>query len=55
MNKATSVREYDTFPRQVRSPFDVMMLTEKREMPVSGYGWDQCEFSPMSCLLRRRR
>lgn len=27
----------------------------KREKPLSGYGWEQCEFSPMSCLLRRRR
>ncbi|KAE9548087.1 hypothetical protein FO519_008703 [Halicephalobus sp. NKZ332] len=46
---------YITFPRQLRSPFDVMMLAEKREKPLNGYGWDQCEFSPMSCLLRRRR
>lgn len=28
----------------------------KREKPMLvGYGWEQCEFSPMSCLLRRRR
>jgi ABC-type antimicrobial peptide transport system permease subunit len=46
---------YAIFPRHVRSPYDVMVLAEKREKPLSGYGWDQCEFSPMSCLLRRRR
>uniref|UniRef100_A0AC35U3S6 Uncharacterized protein n=1 Tax=Rhabditophanes sp. KR3021 TaxID=114890 RepID=A0AC35U3S6_9BILA len=22
---------------------------------TSGYGWDECEFSPLSCLLRKRR
>ncbi|CAI5440721.1 unnamed protein product [Caenorhabditis angaria] len=22
---------------------------------ADGYGWNDCEFSPMSCLLRRRR
>jgi len=36
---------------------------EKREQGVHGgadkrmstYGWEQCEFSPLSCLIRRRR
>ncbi|EFO88904.1 hypothetical protein GCK72_006815 [Caenorhabditis remanei] len=27
-------------------------LTEKRG---DGYGWNDCEFSPLSCLLKRRR
>ncbi|CAD5212009.1 unnamed protein product [Bursaphelenchus okinawaensis] len=32
------------------------MVQIKREKPMlMGYGWEQCEFSPMSCLLRRRR
>ncbi|CEF71439.1 Hypothetical protein SRAE_X000076400 [Strongyloides ratti] len=28
----------------------------KRERPLqmSGFGWDECEFSPLSCLLRKR-
>ncbi|CAL2032088.1 hypothetical protein CAEBREN_06314 [Caenorhabditis brenneri] len=28
------------------------LLTEKRG---DGYGWNDCEFSPLSCLLKRRR
>ncbi|PIC47748.1 hypothetical protein B9Z55_006987 [Caenorhabditis nigoni] len=28
------------------------LLTAKRG---DGYGWNDCEFSPLSCLLRRRR
>uniref|UniRef100_A0AC34G375 Uncharacterized protein n=1 Tax=Panagrolaimus sp. ES5 TaxID=591445 RepID=A0AC34G375_9BILA len=54
-NKDAFETAYAIFPRHSRSPYDVMMLAEKREKPLSGYGWDQCEFSPMSCLLRRRR
>lgn len=46
---------FEIFPRQLRSPYDMVVLTEKREKPLTGYGWEQCEFSPMSCLLRRRR
>ncbi|CAJ0564615.1 unnamed protein product, partial [Mesorhabditis spiculigera] len=30
-------------------------LLEKRDIGKMGYGWNDCEFSPMSCLLRRRR
>ncbi|KAI6175221.1 hypothetical protein M3Y99_01980700 [Aphelenchoides fujianensis] len=32
-----------------------MSVQSKRERPLVGYGWESCEFSPMSCLLRRRR
>uniref|UniRef100_A0A8R1I8Q4 Uncharacterized protein n=2 Tax=Caenorhabditis japonica TaxID=281687 RepID=A0A8R1I8Q4_CAEJA len=28
------------------------LLTAKR---ADGYGWNDCEFSPLSCLLKRRR
>ncbi|CCD73585.2 Neuropeptide-Like Protein [Caenorhabditis elegans] len=28
------------------------LLTAKRG---DGYGWNDCEFSPLSCLLKRRR
>ncbi|CAJ0914473.1 unnamed protein product, partial [Mesorhabditis belari] len=30
-------------------------LFDKRDVGKVGYGWSDCEFSPMSCLLRRRR
>ncbi|TMS35770.1 hypothetical protein L596_003093 [Steinernema carpocapsae] len=33
---------------------DIFKVGAKREK-IMGYGWEQCEFSPMSCLLRRRR
>ncbi|KAK0395994.1 hypothetical protein QR680_001524 [Steinernema hermaphroditum] len=33
---------------------EVFKVGAKREK-IMGYGWEQCEFSPMSCLLRRRR
>ncbi|CAD6198779.1 unnamed protein product [Caenorhabditis auriculariae] len=29
------------------------VLTSKRDAP--GFGWNDCEFSPLSCLLRRKR
>uniref|UniRef100_A0A7E4ZXX3 Uncharacterized protein n=1 Tax=Panagrellus redivivus TaxID=6233 RepID=A0A7E4ZXX3_PANRE len=44
---------YTILRRQLRSPYDVMTYADKRE-PAQGY-WDECQFSPMSCLLRRRR
>ncbi|KAI6218323.1 hypothetical protein M3Y95_01177800 [Aphelenchoides besseyi] len=35
---------------------EVPFVQSKRERPhMMGYGWQECEFSPMSCLLRRRR
>uniref|UniRef100_A0A1I8ADA8 Secreted protein n=1 Tax=Steinernema glaseri TaxID=37863 RepID=A0A1I8ADA8_9BILA len=33
---------------------EIFKVGAKREK-IMGYGWEQCEFSPMSCLLRRRR
>ncbi|KHN75407.1 hypothetical protein Tcan_14416 [Toxocara canis] len=40
--------------RLLPSAFETLEPAIKRER-LSGYGWEQCEFSPMSCLLRRRR
>uniref|UniRef100_A0A914R4L3 Uncharacterized protein n=1 Tax=Parascaris equorum TaxID=6256 RepID=A0A914R4L3_PAREQ len=34
------------------SQFDGIVTGYKKR---GRYGWEQCEFSPMSCLLRRRR
>lgn len=48
-------------PKQQQMPStDISIQLEdpmsKRERPLRiGYGWEQCEFSPMSCLIRRRR
>uniref|UniRef100_A0A0N5A3C8 Uncharacterized protein n=1 Tax=Parastrongyloides trichosuri TaxID=131310 RepID=A0A0N5A3C8_PARTI len=29
-------------------------IKRERPLPVNGYGWDECEFSPLSCLLKKR-
>ncbi|KAH7700827.1 hypothetical protein AAVH_32048 [Aphelenchoides avenae] len=49
---------YRFLKRDSKQPLDAFVVAgmpAKREKPLSGYGWEQCEFSPMSCLLRRRR
>uniref|UniRef100_A0A1I7XU56 DUF1653 domain-containing protein n=1 Tax=Heterorhabditis bacteriophora TaxID=37862 RepID=A0A1I7XU56_HETBA len=42
-------------PREVMADYPLRydLVAEKRDM--NGYGWNDCEFSPLSCLLRRRR
>uniref|UniRef100_A0A0N5B7F7 Uncharacterized protein n=1 Tax=Strongyloides papillosus TaxID=174720 RepID=A0A0N5B7F7_STREA len=43
--------DYNEDPRYI-----VVKNHYKRERPLqmSGYGWDECEFSPLSCLLKKR-
>jgi hypothetical protein len=38
-------------PMIVNNSYDLFNKREK----LPGYDWDQCEFSPLSCLLRRRK
>ncbi|KAI1727020.1 hypothetical protein Ddc_04302 [Ditylenchus destructor] len=37
--------------------YDLSLDPISKRLPAYGnsYGWEQCEFSPMSCLIRRRR
>uniref|UniRef100_A0A0M3I4C8 Transposase n=1 Tax=Ascaris lumbricoides TaxID=6252 RepID=A0A0M3I4C8_ASCLU len=48
-------RQFRTAHNLSPASVDTFEAAVKRERPSAGYGWEQCEFSPMSCLLRRRR
>ncbi|CAI2347106.1 unnamed protein product [Caenorhabditis sp. 36 PRJEB53466] len=47
-----AVRAFPQAFQGVEPGIQFELLTAKR---ADGYGWNDCEFSPLSCLLKRRR
>uniref|UniRef100_A0A0K0EKI3 Hypotheticial protein n=1 Tax=Strongyloides stercoralis TaxID=6248 RepID=A0A0K0EKI3_STRER len=51
MNNEETQTDYNDISRYMST---INNIKRERPLQMSGFGWDECEFSPLSCLLKKR-